>query len=429
MAQTDVGLRMRRSSLLNLGSDGGIREAAASCSRAPVEFSANGEPFRVEWRSSTSEIPLGAWQRCFAPPLEGLWLYSALEKAGLEDQFRFVYGLVMRGGEVVAIAPIFEALLPISLVAPALLDWVLSLGGRLLHHLRFQKMLFVGCPCSDEGTVGMAPGVSLGDFAGLLQQALWERTRERKAACLVWKDFPESAWPALRALSREAGLGEAVSYPGTRIADIGSDFESYLGRLTANRRHNLRKKLRLSRAHVDVTVEIVSKPDAARIEEVWRLFQNTYERATTRFERLTKKFWEVVCQQAQSRVIILRERSIGQAVAFMLVIMQGKRAINKFIGLDYGLGTKAYLYFRLWEEFIRFATQAGAEEVQSGQTAYRAKRDLGHELVPLNNFFRYRNPLIQLIALFFAKRISWSSLDDDLGRAMRSRGWNARRSG
>ncbi|MBV9519143.1 MAG: hypothetical protein JO068_13585, partial [Hyphomicrobiales bacterium] len=76
--------------------------------------------------------------------------------------------------------------------------------------------------------------------------------------------------------------------------------------------------------------------------------------------------------------------------------------------------------------FIRFATQAGAEEVQSGQTAYRAKRDLGHALVPLNNFFRYRNPLIQLIALSFAKRISWSSLDEDLAHAMRSRGWSSR---
>ncbi|MBV9114133.1 MAG: GNAT family N-acetyltransferase [Hyphomicrobiales bacterium] len=411
---------------MRLRYDGEFGEAAARREPPSAEASAVAPAFEIQWRSSANEIPGDAWRRCFPPPLEGLWLYSALEKAELEDQFRFAYGLVMRGSEIVAIAPVFEAILPISLVAPRLVDWALRLGGRFLRHLRFQKTLFVGCPCSDEGTVGMVPGVRLADFAGLLQQALWERAREGKAACLVWKDFPESAWPALRALSREAGLGEAVSYPGTRIMDIGSDFESYLGRLTANRRHNLRKKLRLSRDHVDVTVELVSNPDAACIEEIWRLFQNTYERATTKFERLTKKFWEAVCQQAQSRVIILRERSVGKAVAFMLVIMQGQRAINKFIGLDYGLGTKAYLYFRLWEEFIRFATQAGAEEVQSGQTAYRAKRDLGHALVPLNNFFRYRNPLIQLIALSFAKRISWSSLDEDLAHAMRSRGWSSR---
>ena len=171
--------------------------------------------------------------------------------------------------------------------------------------------------------------------------------------------------------------------------------------LRRNRRHNLRKKLRLSRAHIDVEVEVVSKPDSARVAEIWRLFQNTYERATTRFERLTETFWEFVCRQAQSRCIILRERSSGKAVAFMLAIVQGKCVINKFIGLDYGFGSKAYLYFRLWEEFMRFAIEAGAEEVQSGQTGYRAKLDVGHELVPLNNYFRYRNPLIQ------RSRLSW----------------------
>ena len=113
----------------------------------------------------------------------------------------------------------------------------------------------------------------------------------------------------------------------------------------------------------------------------------------------------------------------------MLAIVQGKCVINKFIGLDYGFGSNVYLYFRLWEEFMRFAIDAGAEEVQSGQTGYRAKLDVGHELVPLNNYFRYRNPLIQTIASFLAKRISWSSLDADLARAMQSRGWGSMRSG
>jgi hypothetical protein len=416
---------MRYSSLLKRGYEGELRETAPPREGAPGELGMIAPPFQIEWRSSAKEIPADAWRCCFPQPLEGQWLYAALEQAELDEQFRFAYGLVIRGQEIVAIAPVFEAVLPISLVAPGLVDWALRLGGRYLRPLRFQKTLFVGCPCSDEGTVGVAPGVKLEEIAALLQQAFWARAQEIRAACLVWKDFPESSWPALRALSREAGLTEVVSYPGTRIANIGSDFEAYLARLTGNRRHNLRKKLRLSRAHIDVEVEVVSKPDGSRVAEIWRLFQNTYARATTRFERLTETFWEIVCRQAQSRCIILRERSSGKAVAFMFAIVQGKRVINKFIGLDYGFGGKAYLYFRLWEEFMRFAIDVGAEEVQSGQTGYRAKLDVGHELVPLNNFFRYRNPLIQIIASFLAKRISWSSLDDDLGRAMRSRGWGS----
>ena len=413
---------MRHSSSLKLGYGGEFERDATAGARKPIEVGAVPQPLRVHWCASSNDIPGEAWQRCFPPPLEGLWLYAALEQSGLQEQFSFSYAVVRRGTEIVAIAPVFTAVLPISLIAPRLVDLALSLGGPLLRHLRFQKTLFVGCPCADEGTVGIAPGVRLAEVAPTLQRALWERAAECGAASLVWKDFPESSWPDLRALSREAGLCEAVSYPGTRISNIGPDFEAYLARLSGNRRHNLRKKLRLSRDHVDVEVELVTMPDPTLLAEIWRLFQTTYERATTRFERLTETFWEIVSREAQSRCIILRERSSGKAVAFMLAIVQGKRAINKFIGLDYGFGSKAYLYFRLWEEFMRFAIAAGAEEVQSGQTGYRAKLDVGHELVPLSNFFRYRNPLIQMLAAFLAKRISWSSLDEDLGRAVQSRG-------
>jgi hypothetical protein len=344
-----------------------------------------------------------------------------MEQAGLDDQFSFAYALVMRGEAIIAVAPVFTAVLPISLIAPDFVDRVLGLGGRLLRPLRFQRILFVGAPCSDEGNVGTLPGVALADVAPVLQQALWERMRQSRAISLVWKDFAEASWPDLRRLSREAGLCEVVSYPGTRILDMSGGFDAYLRRLSVRRRHNLRKKLRLSRAHLDLTVEIVERPDAALIDEIWRLFQNTYERATTKFERLNRRFWELVCARAPCRLIVLREPSTGKAAAFMLVILEGKQAINKFLGIDYSRGSKSFLYFRLWEEFVRLAAQLGASAAQSGQTSYRAKLDLGHELVPLSNFFRYRNPVIHWIASLVSRRISWSSLDEDLAEAIQSR--------
>ncbi len=384
---------------------------------------ASAADLRVEWVDSTSDIPPDIWRECFEPPIEGEWLYQILEQAGLEDQFSFTYALVVRGGAIIAVAPVFTAKLPISLVAPVFVDRLFALGGRFLRHLRFQKTLFVGSPCSDEGSVGLLPGVTLAEVAPVLQRALWERVRQTGAMNLVWKDFAEESWPALRALTRQAGLCEAISYPGTRILDMRGGFDGYLKRLSSRRRHNLRKKLRLSREHVDLEVEIVSRADAALVDDVWRLFKNTYERATTKFERLNRRFWELVCERAPRRLIVLRERSTGKAVAFMLVILEGDRAINKFLGIDYSLGGKTYLYFRLWEEFMRLAAQLGVSEVQSGQTSYRAKLDMGHELVPLNNFFRYRNPVVHQIAVILAKRISWSSIDADLGQLIQSRAW------
>jgi len=379
------------------------------------------DPLRVEWRGSADDIPSELWEQCFRPPFEGRWLYATLEQSGLEEQFTFAYALVMREQSILAIAPVFTTILPISIIAPDFIDTMLKLGGPLTRRLRFQKALFVGSPCSDEGHVGTLPGVRLEDVAPLLQEAIWDFSNGNGCAIVAWKDFPQSAWPSLRGLVRDAGLCEVVSYPGTLIAEIGRNFDEYLRGLSAKQRHNLRKKLRLSKTEIGLTVEIVSDADDDLIEEIWPLFQNTYSKSTIKFERLTKRFWKVVAAQPQTRLILLREVREKKAVAFMLVGLEGKRAINKYIGIDYSLGTKSFLYFRLWEEFLQWATLIGAEGVQCGQTSYEAKLDLGHELVPLKNFFRYRNPLIHRIASLVARHITWGTLDETLRRRLGSR--------
>lgn len=368
----------------------------------------------VEWRSSADDIPAESWRQCFCPPLEGRWLYATLEQSGLEEQFTFAYALVKRGQSIIAIAPVFAAILPISLIAPDFICRLLELGGPLLRRLRFQKTLFVGSPCSDEGNVGTAPGVRLADVAPMLQKSVWEFGTRNGCANVVWKDFPQSAWPALRGLVRDAGLCEVVSFPGTQIPNIGRNFDEYLRGLSVKQRHNLRRKLRLSKNEIDLKAEVVADADEAVIEEIWPLFQNTYNKSTIKFERLTKKFWNVVAAQPQTRLIVLREARERKAVAFMLAGVEGKRAINKYIGIDYSLGTKSFLYFRLWEEFLQWAIRIGADGVQCGQTSYEAKLDLGHELVPLRNFFRYRNPLMHKIASVVARRITLGTLDETL---------------
>jgi hypothetical protein len=343
-----------------------------------------------------------------------------LEQSGLEEQFTFAYALVMREQSIIAVAPIFTAILPISILAPDFVDRLLKLGGPLTRRLRFQKTLFVGSPCSDEGNVGTLPDVRLADVAPILQKALWDFASSNGCVNVAWKDFPQSAWPALRGLVRDAGLCEVVSYPGTLIQEIGRNFDEYLRGLSVKQRHNLRKKLRVSKNEINLTVEIVSDADDDLIEEIWPLFQNTYNKSTIKFERLTKRFWKVVAAQPQTRLILLREAREKKAVAFMLACLEGKRAINKYIGIDYSLGTKSFLYFRLWEEFVRWATRIGANGVQSGQTIYEAKLDLGHELVPLNNFFRYRNPLIHWIAALVARHVTWGTVDETLRRRLGS---------
>ncbi len=368
----------------------------------------------VRWVASADEIDVDLWEQCFPPPLEGKWWYEALQRSGLQDQFKFLYGIVERDTQPIAIAPAFVMNVPIDLVAPKPIAVALRSVGRLIPSLQYQRTFFIGSPCADEGTVGTVAGTSIGDVADAIRLAALERAKAFRAPMLVWKDF--LARDAGSVLGCDARQFLITSYPGTRIELSGvSSFEAYLAGLSGSHRHNLKKKLKRGRAALPVDIEIKQKPSPGELHEVFELFMQTYEKGTTKFERLTPAFFEQIALAEASHFILLRAKDDGRLVAFMLAFAMGEHAINKFIGLDYArAGGEAFLYFQLWEAFARWATDRSATTLQSGQTGYRAKLDVGHSLVPLFNVCRHRNPIVNKIFALATKNVDWSSLDLDL---------------
>jgi peptidoglycan biosynthesis/recognition FemAB-like protein len=376
--------------------------------------------FSVHFVDSESKIDPALWDACFAPPLEGRWWYSTLEQCGLEDQFSFLYGVIQRDGVAAGIAPAFVMDFPVALVVPPALRRGIEGLGRIFPSLAYPRTLFVGSPCAEEGTVGMLRGVDSKSALLALQQALQARARVLGAALLVWKDFPASYAPDLEWLTQQQRLFRLVSFPGTIVELPGRSKEAYFAALKGTRRHALRKKLRRSAASVDLRVEIVQGPDGRALDALFGLFWQTYQKATTRFEKLNRKFFEIVATRPESHFIVLRERSSDETVAFMLCIDMGSRVINKFIGIDYRRPRDWLLYFRLWDAAVEWALSRGADAIQSGQTGYAPKIETGHRLVPLTNYCAHRNPVVHAIGRALARRINWSTLDDDLARFLKA---------
>ncbi|MDR3640482.1 MAG: GNAT family N-acetyltransferase [Humidesulfovibrio sp.] len=370
----------------------------------------------IEILSSEAEIEPSLWEACFPPPLEGRWWYRALENSGLEAQFVFRYALLRDKGREVGIAPLFQMDVPIEIVMPEAVLPLFAIPGRLFPSLLTQRTLFVGSPCADEGHVGLLPGVDRRDMLLCLQQALAAEARRLGAPMLVWKDFPDSWRSDLVWLADQAGLFPMVSYPGT-LADLpGPDKADYFAALKGTRRHILRKKLRWSAERVEVLVEDVQHPEGRVLEEIFGLFWQTYERSATKFERLDRRFFEQMAALPLAHFLTLRETGSGDMIAFMLCFDQGKLVINKFIGLDYARPKEWLLYFRLWEAVLDWSLSRGSRAIQSGQTGYGPKIEMGHALVPLTNYCRHRNPVMHQIYKAVARSVTWGTLDSVLGR-------------
>ncbi len=384
-------------------------------SRQAAHSTTGNKHITVEWKRSCSDIPDELFDKCFSDDLEGRWWYQTLERSNLSDQFEFFYGLIKADDEPVGIAPAFVMNLPIDLVVPEEVLPVFQFIGRFNKGAMFQRTLFVGSPCADEGTIGMIPGVPLHKVAHPLHNQVEDLAREERVSMIVYKDLPSSSLMDLRQLADEFGMFFMTSYPGSVVPLTGvGDLQSYMASLGRDHRYNLKKKLKRSKAWYPLKNSVIQNPSEDELKEIFGLFTQTYEKATTRFEKLEIEFFRQVALQPVSWFVLLRDEKTDRLAAFMLCFKLQNRVINKFLGFDYNLGEQSFLYFRLWEEAVAWVTASGASEFQSGQTGYRAKLQIGHELVPLTNLCKNRNPILNHIYKKVADSVSWASLDPQL---------------
>jgi len=367
--------------------------------------------YTVDWVNSESALSPALWQACFPAPYEGHWWYQALERCGIDDQFTFLYAVVSDSNGPIAIAPAFVMNVPMRLVLPPAILPIANLIGHIAPSALYQRTLFIGSPCSDEGRVGMLASADSLAVLSCIEKAMESKAKQLNASMRVWKDFPQEY--AIKFNSLNFPLFKVASFPGTLVELPNATKEGYLATLKSSRRNKLKKKLRLA-AESPVDVEVIQQPDSATLDEIFNLFWQTYEKGGTKFERLNYQFFELIAAENHSHFVVLRAHDSRKIVAFMLCFALGDHMINKFIGIDYQQPKEWFLYFKLWESAVDWAAGIGAKSIQSGQTGYAPKIELGNQLVPLTNYCAHINPVINWIYAQVAKTINWDTLDADL---------------
>jgi hypothetical protein len=376
----------------------------------------NVQAYKVEFLRKVSEIPDELWDTCFQLPGEGRWWYEALEQSSIDDQFTFFYGLIKHLGCPVGVAPVFVMDMAVEQVAPPAFLRLVRLIGKIVPSVLCQRSLFVGSPILDESRVGLISQVNRRAALLAFEIALEAKARELRASLIVWKDFPESSSADMNWLSQQRRLFRVVSLPNTVLELPSHRKEDYFAAMKRSSRQKLKNKLKRSKERVELSVEIVQRPNAKTLDDIFGLFWQTYERSASKFERLNRKFFEVFAEKQAALFIILREKVTGEMVAFRLCFDMGERLISMFIGMDYTRPKEWMLFFRLWEAAVDVALSRGFTTIVSGRSSYEVKMETGHRLVPLNNYCRHSNILLHTIYRIIAQRVDWASLDESLAR-------------
>ncbi len=333
------------------------------------------------------------WDAVFGNIPESHSFYKALENSQLSE-FKFYYLIGYQEDKVVFIAPLFTADFNLDIAVEGWLAKVIGSIRKALPRFMILKTLFCGSPFAEHGVLGIKPGFK--DNSGILP-VLLEGIKNCgirvHASLVIFKDYLKQDTLLLDALIQK-GYSRVESFP-TVASDLNfTSFEGYLESLSSPDRKYLKRKLKQAYSRGKVEVKVV-KDVVSEIDQIYELYENTYQKGATKFEHLTKNFFLQISQDLSSRFFLYYVD--GRLAAFNLCFIHDDLFIDKFIGFDYEISKQFNLYFVSQAYNMEWCLSHSLRYYYSGQTNYGPKIRLGGKLIPLYAYLKHKNLLLNLL--------------------------------
>jgi uncharacterized protein len=345
---------------------------------------------RFEMHETLTAIDRAAWDACFENPLEGYDYLLAVEQSALAD-FEWRYATITRAGQLVAAAPVFlcDYRLETTLERGRLTGLIEKTRTAFPRFLSL-KLACMGSPCTECTSIGIhhdIPNPWREDLLARLLDSTTAWAQRSGFGLFALKDVPLPLDPALSKAIDGAGLVAMDSLPTAWLHIDFPDIDTYIARLSAGTRKDIRRKMRVTQ---QVTVEMVTELGDL-LPRFMELYQDTRNRSNWKFEDLTPDYFTRVLENMRGNAFCNVYRVGDEVLAFNLLLRDGNRLVDKFFCMDAEQGRAYNLYYLSWLENIRFCLAHRLTRYQSGQASYQIKLRLGSSLTDNAMFFKHRN--------------------------------------
>jgi predicted N-acyltransferase len=290
---------------------------------------------------------------------------------------------------------------------------IIKLTRKVLPRFLIIKTLFCGSPFSEYGVIGIRgdsrsdPELNVQLLAGIKDLA-----SKLGAPLILFKDFPEDGTLFLDVLKSKR-FTKVESFP-TVLLDLNfSSFEGYLKSLGSSTRKNLNKKIKQAYARGNIEVKVVQEA-GSQIDQIIKLYENTYHSGSTKFERLNRKFFLQVSEDLREHTRFFLYYVDGALAAFNLCFVYRDLLIDKFIGFNYDISNRYNLYFVSWAYNIKWCIDNSLRYYHPGQTDYEPKIRLGGKIIPLYAYLRHKNIFFNLLLKLLAVLLKPDNFDKDI---------------
>ncbi|KAF0134547.1 MAG: hypothetical protein FD145_565 [Candidatus Saganbacteria bacterium] len=330
----------------------------------------------------------------------------ALEKSKIND-FRYKYILIYQEntlifGMVVFVTQQLYLDVPVSQEFKKVINFLRNVFPRFL----VAKAIVCGSPIAECNYFSYKSGTNLQFVFMKAQEAIAKLEQEEKINLVVFKDFEENQQvdPHLKKL----GFTKVYCLPSTVLKTRYADFKKYLKSLKNKYRANIVNKINKIHCNLDSEISWQIKD---KIESIYSLYLQTYERAPVKFEKLNKQFFlDLFSNLPEKKRCLLLFKYNQNIIAFAVLLICKNNCINFRIGMDYSVNKELHVYFHLLYHNIEFCIKQQLDNLYLSQTSYRPKLELGARLYPIVGYLKHRNPIwhriLSLLMKIFFRRYS-----------------------
>lgn len=350
--------------------------------------------------STIEALDRSAWNDCFPDELEDWDYYRAVERADIAG-FQWRYLALFEGDVLIAAAVAFTT-------AYSLDTTVQGLGKRISERLRRywprlldMRLYALGSPVAEQCHVGTARHIAPSRRPALLAQLLELARSDADQAgigLLAVKDASHRDPQWLQAC-QDAGLQSMPGLPSAELPITFGSVDAYLGTLGKSTRKDLRRTLRGQGPRIEWRRSVQDL-----LPQMMALYEATLDRSDLTFERLPPGYFQHVLEHLDQRAACVLYWLGDELVAFNLVLLDGRRLVDKFFAHDLSKTREHNLYVRSWLANVDYCIEHGVAIYACGQAGYASKLRLGCSFSGNTVFFRHRNRLLDsllwLVKLF-----------------------------
>jgi len=349
---------------------------------------------KVKIINKIEELPQQEWDNFFPGVLENYYFFKTLDESSFV-QFSFFYILVYENNIPVGAASCFIMDFPLDIAVNGPLKLFFNAFRKVLPKVISPKIVICGLPMG-PGRIGITgdPGQVMEAIYGGLEKI----ATENKAALIFFKDFSKSYENLLKPFLAK-GFSRLEGFPTTEMDLHSNSFGDYLKTLSRVSRDGLKRNFKKIDTGVKIDLEEKKALENEELSQVYGLYLQTYNKQELGFEKLPSDFFKNISRNMPQETRYFLWRIDGKLVAFALCFIKDDYFIDYYLGFDYSLASRHYLYFVRFRDLMTWCIEHRIKKYEMGATSYEVKRRLGFNFVRLYFYVKHRNRLINRLLI------------------------------